>query len=105
VDDTLDVFACHGLGGVTGALLTGVFATTSVNPAGKDGLLHGNPSLLFAQAIGVLAAAALAAAGTTLILLVLKAVMGLRASPEAEKIGIDVTEHAESAYALEVAKY
>jgi Amt family ammonium transporter len=103
VDDTLDVFACHGLGGVTGALLTGVFATTSVNPAGKDGLLYGNPSLLGAQAISVLAAAALAAAGTASILFALKALMGLRASPEAEQIGIDVTEHAESAYALEIA--
>jgi len=102
VDDTLDVFACHGLGGMTGALLTGVFATTSVNPAGKDGLLYGNPSLLGAQAIGVLAAAVLAAAGTATILFVLKRVMALRASPEAEEIGIDVTEHDETAYALEM---
>ena len=102
VDDTLDVFACHGLGGVTGALLTGVFATTSVNPAGKDGLLHGNPGLLGAQLIGVLAAAALAAAGTATILYGLKAVMAVRATPEAEEIGIDVTEHAETAYALEI---
>jgi Amt family ammonium transporter len=102
VDDTLDVFACHGLGGTTGALLTGVFATTSVNPAGKDGLLYGNAGLLGAQVIGVLAAAGLAAAGTASILLVLKAAMGLRASPEAEQIGIDVTEHAETAYALEI---
>jgi Amt family ammonium transporter len=102
IDDTLDVFACHGLGGVVGALLTGVFATTEVNAAGRDGLLRGNPSLLGAQAIGVLAAAVLAAAGTALILVLLKAVMGLRASPEAEVIGIDVTEHAETAYALEL---
>ena len=102
VDDTLDVFACHGLGGVTGAILTGVFATTSVNPAGKDGLLAGNAGLLGAQVIGVLAAAALAAAGTATILFVLKAVMAVRASPEAEEIGIDVTEHAETAYALEI---
>jgi len=101
VDDTLDVFACHGLGGVTGALLTGVFATTSVNPAGKDGLLYGNPALLGAQAIGVLAAAARAAVGTGTILFFLKRVMSVRASREAEEIGIDVTEHAETAYALE----
>jgi Amt family ammonium transporter len=102
VDDTLDVFACHGLGGVTGALLTGVFATRSVNPAGKDGLLYGNPSLLGAQAISVLAGAALAAVGTASILFVLKKVMAVRATPEAEEIGIDVTEHAETAYALEL---
>jgi Amt family ammonium transporter len=101
VDDTLDVFACHGLGGVTGALLTGVFATRSVNPAGKDGLLYGNPSLLGAQAISVLAGAALAAVGTASILWVLKRLMAVRATPEAEEIGIDVTEHAETAYALE----
>jgi len=101
IDDTLDVFACHGLGGVTGSLLTGVFATTGVNPAGADGLLYGNPGLLGVQALSVLAAAALAAAGTSAILLALRLLVGLRPSPEAEVVGIDVTEHAEAAYALE----
>jgi Amt family ammonium transporter len=103
IDDTLDVFACHGLGGVTGALLTGVFATKAVNPAGANGLLHGNPGLVGVQAIGVLAAAALAAAGTASILGLLKTFMHLRPTPEAEVIGIDVTEHAETAYVLESA--
>jgi Amt family ammonium transporter len=64
VDDTLDVFACHGVGGIVGALLTGVFATTSVNAAGADGLLSGNPGLVAAQGLSVLAAVALAALGT-----------------------------------------
>jgi Amt family ammonium transporter len=103
IDDTLDVFACHGLGGVTGALLTGVFATKAVNPAGANGLLHGNPGLVGVQAIGVLAAAALAAVGTASILGLLKTFMHLRPTPEAEVIGIDVTEHAETAYVLESA--
>ena len=98
LDDTLDVFACHGLGGIVGALLTGVFASTAVNPAGADGLLHGNAALLGKQAIGVLAGAALAAAGTAVILLGLRAVMRLRPSPLEEDRGIDLAEHAESAY-------
>jgi Amt family ammonium transporter len=55
LDDRLDVFACHGVGGIVAAQLTGVFATTSVNPAGTDGLLYGNPRLIVSQLIAVLA--------------------------------------------------
>jgi Amt family ammonium transporter len=101
LDDTLDVFACHGVGGVVGALLTGVFATTAVNPGGADGLLAGNASLLIAQAAGVLAAAALSATGTTAILLLLRRSVGLRPAPDAEEQGIDWSEHSEIAYCLD----
>lgn len=102
LDDALDVFACHGLAGVTGALLTGVFATTAVNPAGADGLLHGGgPTLLAAQAVSVLAGAGLAAVGTAAILTTVRAVAGLRTSARAEHVGLDVAEHAEAAYTLE----
>lgn len=102
LDDTLDVFACHGLGGVTGALLTGVFASTAVNPGGADGLLAGGGwGLLGAQAVSVLAAAALAALGTTLILLVVRALVQLRAPAAAELAGLDASEHAEAAYNLQ----
>ena len=89
LDDRLDVFACHGVGGVVGCLLTGVFATRTVNPAGSDGLLAGNPGLLAVQALGVLAAAAYAAAATAVILVVLRALIGLRASWLADSLGID----------------
>ena len=101
VDDALDVFACHGLGGATGAILTGVFATTSINAGGANGLLAGNPGLLLAQLISVLVVAAYAAVATAGILYVLKAIVGLRTSPEAEALGIDLVEHAEAAYAHE----
>lgn len=103
VDDTLDVFACHGVGGITGALLTGVFATTGVNPAGADGLLYGNANLLLAQLAAILATAALATIGTGLIMFLLKITVGLRTSQQhLEKAsGIDLIEHGEVAYALQ----
>ncbi len=102
IDDSLDVFACHGLGGMTGALLTGVFASTAVNPAGADGILYGGYELISAQFIGVVAASVLAAGGTAAILLVLRATVGLRTSAIAELGGIDAVEHAEAAYVMDV---
>ena len=101
LDDTLDVFACHGIGGIVGALLTGVFATTRVNPAGADGLLYGNPRLLLLQLLGVAASAALAAAGTAVILHAMKMFMALRPSAEQEVLGIDASEHGEAGYVMD----
>ncbi|MCG8432945.1 MAG: ammonium transporter [Gammaproteobacteria bacterium] len=98
LDDTLDVFACHGIAGIVGSLLTGVFATTSVNPGGADGLLYGNAYLLVPQLISVVAAGLYAAVGTGIILLILDKVVGLRADETAETDGIDLVEHAENAY-------
>jgi Amt family ammonium transporter len=98
LDDTLDVFACHGLGGAVGSLLTGVFASTAVNPGGADGLLHGNFALVGIQLVSVAAAALWAAAGTAVILVVLRAVIGLRATETPGRWDIDATEHAERAY-------
>jgi Amt family ammonium transporter len=98
VDDTLDVFACHGVGGIVGSVLTGVFATTSVNPGGADGLLYGGPELVLMQILGVGVAGLWAALGTAGCLQIVARVTGLRASSEVEKIGIDVVEHAEHAY-------
>jgi Amt family ammonium transporter len=105
IDDTLDVFACHGVGGVVGALLTGVFATTSVNAGGANGLLYGNPQLLGVQAISVLATALYAAAGTAVVLLALKRVTSLRTSQHDEERGVDLSEHDENAYDLESPTY
>lgn len=101
LDDTLDVFACHGVGGIVGSVLTGVFATTAVNANGANGLLYGNAGLLGVQLVGVAAAGAYSAVATLAVLYTVKAVMGLRASPQAEKWGIDAAEHAERAYVRE----
>jgi Amt family ammonium transporter len=98
VDDALDVFACHGVGGMVGALLTGVFATKAVNPAGADGLLAGNPHQLVVQGVAILATIVLAAAGTAFVLGVLKALVGLRIPMIDEVRGVDLTEHGEAAY-------
>ncbi len=98
VDDSLDVFACHGVAGISGALLTGVFATRAVNPAGADGLLNGNPHQLVVQLIAVGATIALCAVGTTVILALVGAVMPLRLTVSQEIEGVDLSEHGEEAY-------
>jgi Amt family ammonium transporter len=98
LDDTLDAFSVHGVGGIVGALATGVFATTSVNPAGGDGLLAGNPALLGTQALAVLATAAYSGGVTWLLLTGLRRTMGVRSGPEHEHEGLDLVEHGERAY-------
>ncbi|MEO6211669.1 MAG: ammonium transporter [Gemmatimonadaceae bacterium] len=98
LDDALDVFACHGVAGIFGALLTGVFATKSVNAGGGDGVLAGNPHQLTVQILAVLATVLLAGIGTAILLSVVKAFGGLRISLADEIAGIDVAEHGEQAY-------
>jgi Amt family ammonium transporter len=98
VDDALDVFACHGVAGIAGALLTGVFASRAVNPAGADGWLNGNPHQVVVQALAVGATVALALVGTLLILGLVRLVMPLRLAPHQEITGIDVSAHGEEAY-------
>jgi Amt family ammonium transporter len=99
-DDSLDVVGVHGVGGILGAIMTGVFASKAINPAGNDGLLYGNPSLLVTQIEAVGITIALAVVGTAVILMVLKAVMGLRVSEQEERMGLDLSQHSESAYVL-----
>ena len=101
VDDSLDVFSVHGVGGTLGALMTGLFASKLINPAGNDGLFFGNPGLLGTQVIAVLATWIYAAVVTFVLLKVLDAVMGLRVDAQQEDEGLDVTQHGESAYTLE----
>jgi Amt family ammonium transporter len=100
VDDALDVFGVHGIGGIIGALLTGVFATTSVNEAGVDGLLYGNPAQLGIQAVAVVVVATYAAAVTWGLLKVIDAIWGLRVSAEEERSGLDTSQHGEPAYQM-----
>jgi Amt family ammonium transporter len=97
-DDALDVFGIHGLGGTWGALATGLFATTSVNAAGADGLFYGNPGQLWPQLVGVAAAWALAIVGTAAILGGIRLFTSLRVTEEEEVIGLDLTLHGEAAY-------
>jgi len=97
-DDSLDAFGVHGVGGTTGAILTGVFATMAVNPSGANGLLHGNPGQVLNQLIAVAITIALAAGGSFVILKVVDAAVGLRINKDDEIQGLDLSEHGEVAY-------
>lgn len=95
LDDTLDVFPCHGIGGMTGMLLTGVFASTAVNAAGSDGLLHGNASFLITQLKGLVIATAYSFIASYIIFKVINLIQPLRVSEEEEELGLDATQHNE----------
>ena len=99
-DDSLDAFGVHGVGGAVGALATGLLAQKIINPAGNNGLFFGGNSQLATQATGVLAAVLYAIIVTFVLLKVLDMVMGLRVQDEEEVIGLDITQHEESAYTL-----
>jgi Amt family ammonium transporter len=98
-DDSLDAFGVHGVGGMAGALLTGVFASKVWNPAGADGVIAGGWGVLGTQALGVVAAAAYAVAVSFVLLKVIDKVVGLRVEKEEEAEGIDTATHGESGYA------
>jgi ammonium transporter, Amt family len=100
VDDALDVFAVHGMGGITGALATGLFAQAAINPAGADGLFYGNPALLARQFVAVVAVALYAAGMTWAILKAIEMTVGLRVPEQEETLGLDATTHGEAAYQL-----
>jgi Amt family ammonium transporter len=97
LDDSLDVVAAHGLGGTTGALLTGVFAQKSLNGV-ADGLMYGNPGQLGIQAVAVLAAIVYSGVVSFILLKVIGAVIPLRANAADESVGLDVSQHGEEAY-------
>jgi len=99
-DDALDAFGVHGIGGIWGALATGLWATKAVNAAGADGLFYGNPRLFLVQLGAVLVTIVYAFLGTFVLLKLVDLCCGLRASKEEEKIGLDLTEHREAAYTL-----
>ncbi len=98
-DDALDAFGCHGIGGMWGALATGLFATKAVNPAVVDqGLFFGGIRLLGAQAAAVGVTIALAAVGSFVLLKLVGLVLPLRVTAEEETLGLDASQHAEAAY-------
>ncbi len=98
IDDALDVFACHGVAGIVGALATGVFATKVINGAGADGLIAGNGRLLGIQGIAVLATIAFVAVMTPVVVLAVNAVTKIRISLADELAGVDTKEHREEGY-------
>ena len=99
-DDALDVVGVHGVGGLWGALATGLFATTAVNAAGKDGFFFGNPQLLGIQAMDALTTIGYSVVVTFIILKVVDLMIGLRVSAEEEEQGLDLTQHSEIGYSL-----
>lgn len=100
-DDTLDVFGIHGISGIIGALLTGIFADPSINELGK-GLLYGNPGQFTAQLISVIVTIVYTAIVTSVIFLIIKPITGYRVYIEDEIIGLDESQHREKAYNFHV---
>lgn len=95
LDDTLDVFPCHGVGGIVGMILTGVFATKAVNIGGNDGLFYGNPSFFFTQLKGLSIVVAYSFLASYGIFKFINWVMPLRVSLEDEELGLDASQHNE----------
>jgi Amt family ammonium transporter len=99
-DDSLDAFGVHGIGGVVGMLLTGVFAAKIWNVAGADGLVHGNAAFFLKQLAAVGATVGYSVGGTFVLLKVVDKVFGLRVSPDEEREGLDQSLHGEEGYAI-----
>ena len=99
LDESLDVWACHGMGGLWGALATGLFATTTINSAGANGLFYGNPAQLGIQALAAGIAIVFSFGMTWLLAKALHVLSGLRVTANAEEVGLDISEHGEKAYA------
>jgi Amt family ammonium transporter len=95
LDDTLDVFPCHGVGGIVGMLLTGVFATKTVNGAGVDGLLYGNPAFFFTQLKGVVIVVIFSFVMSFIIFKLINLVQPIRVTSEEEEEGLDASQHNE----------
>ncbi len=98
VDESLDVWACHGVGGTWGAIATGIFAVTSVNAAGADGLITGNFGLLGKQLLTIVVVTAFSFGATWVLAQLLKVTMGLRVNVVEERVGLDISQHGERAY-------
>ena len=97
-DDSLDVFAVHGMGGIWGALATGIFASLAVNSAGADGLLAGNGGQFLMQLLGVVAVGAFSFVVTWILAKLVDVTIGLRVGQMEETVGLDLSQHGERAY-------
>ena len=98
VDESLDVWACHGMGGTWGALATGIFASATVNAAATDGLIYGSALLLTKQIAAVAVVWVFAFVGTWILAKIINAVIGLRVKSGEEMVGLDISQHGEKAY-------
>lgn len=97
-DDSLDVVGIHGLGGIIGSICVGIFASKALNPAGADGIINGGFSLLGVQALAVVSIGAFVFCASWILLKVIDKFIGLRLTPESEVMGMDLSEHSETAY-------
>ncbi len=98
LDDSLDVFACHGMGAIWGMIATGLFATLAINTAGGNGLFFGDPGRLGVEALGVAVVAAFSFFGSYGLLRLINIFTPVRVSPEEEEAGLDLSQHGEEAY-------
>ena len=99
-DDTVDVFACHGVGGTVGCILTAIFASKAINPAGLDGLLYGETKLFMANVIGAAAVIVYTMIMTYAVFKLVGFFMPVRVTEDEERSGLDVTQHGEKAFIL-----
>ena len=97
-DDSLDAFGVHGIGGIWGAIATGLWATTAINPDGANGLFYGDTNLLIAQIISIVVAIILAVAGSTILFKIVDKFISIRVDEDEEVIGLDLYEHGERGY-------
>jgi len=98
LDESLDVWACHGMGGTWGAIATGIFASKAINPLGADGLLYGGSKLFVAQIISVLISWIYSFVITFIIAKLINKTIGLSVSKQEEMVGLDISQHGEEAY-------
>ena len=99
-DDSLDAFGVHGIGGMWGAVATGLWATTAINPDGANGLFYGESDLLIAQLISILVAIVLAVVGSTILFKLVNSIIPIRADEDEEVTGLDLVEHGERGYTV-----
>ena len=99
IDDALDAFGCHGIGGVWGGIATGLFAKTSINSVARwDGLVFGNVHLFVAQVLSIIITAAVAVVGTLICIGIIRIFTPLRVNQKEEALGLDISQHGENAY-------
>jgi ammonium transporter, Amt family len=99
-DDTLDAFGVHGIGGIWGALATGLWATKAINPAGADGLFYGNPAQFVVQLKATLVTIVFSLVVSFILLKLVDLWVGLRVTEHEERVGLDLTQHKEAAYTM-----
>ena len=100
IDDSLDAFGVHGIGGIWGTIAAGIWATKAVNPNGVDGLLYGNPAQLWIQLKAVGIAAAYSFVASLILFKLVDLVVGLRVTEQEELVGLDLTQHREAGYTI-----